>query len=182
MLLCRKLVCFYHLILAADCSTKYKTVLRLNLTCSILKLFTSTLDSQVFVASLSPWWIIWGVEGSPGRLQLHAELSCSCCRGAATRGYLGYHCLHVRCPKVLVHFNYPSIERGGYPEKKKKNMLASRLRFPIQLEVKTKELVRKMEFSPLNFCVAQNTGNLGESNKATTHRENIFMPPTAFQC
>lgn len=62
-----------------------------------LKLFTSTLDSQVFAASLSPWWISWAVEGSAGRPQLHAELSCSCCRGAATGEYLGYHCLHVRC-------------------------------------------------------------------------------------
>lgn len=119
MLFCRKLVCFYHLILAADCSTKHKTVLRLNLTHSILKLFTSTLDSQVFAASLSPWWISWGVEGSAGRLQLHAELSCSCCRGAARRGYLGYRCLHVRCflHPVLVHFNYPSIERVAVQKK-----------------------------------------------------------------
>lgn len=95
--LCRRVECFYHLILAADCSTKYKTALRLNPARSILKLFTSTLDSQVFPASLSPWWISWAVERSPGRPQLHAELSCLCCRAAATQGYLGYHCLHVMC-------------------------------------------------------------------------------------
>lgn len=82
---------------------------------------------------------------------------------------------------ILVHFfNCPSMERGGYPEKNTQQ--ASSLRFPIQLEVKTKEFVREMEFSPLNFCAAQNIGNLGESNKATTHGENIFMPPTAFKC
>lgn len=83
-------------------------------------------------------------------------------------------------PVLVRFFNYPSVERGGYPVKKP--VQASGLRFPTQLEVKTKELVREMEFSPLNFCVAQNIGNLGESNKATTHGENIFMPPTAFQC
>lgn len=84
---------------STDCSTKYKTVLGLSLAHSILKLFISTLDSQVFAASLSPWWISWAVEGS-GRAQLHAELSCLCCRGAATRGYLWYlcyRCLCVRC-------------------------------------------------------------------------------------
>lgn len=102
MPLCKRLVCFYHLILAAYCSPKYKTEPRLNSACSILKLFTSTLDSQVFAASLSPWWISWAVEGL-----LHAELSCSCCRGAATRGHLGYHCLHVRCSNT--QFWYTSL-------------------------------------------------------------------------
>lgn len=63
-----------------------------------------------------------------------------------------------------------------------KAVQAARLKFPIQLEVKAKELIREMEFSPLNLCVIQAIGNLGESNKATTHGENIFMPPTAFQC
>jgi len=38
-----------------------------------------------------------------------------------------------------------------------------------------------MEFSPLNPCVIQAIGNLGASNKATTHGENIFVPPTASQ-
>lgn len=102
MLLCRRLVCFYHLILAADCSTKYKTALGLNSACSILKLFTSTLDSQVFAASLSPWWISWAVEGSPGRPQLHAELSCPCCRGAAAQGYLGYH--HLTPSEMVISY------------------------------------------------------------------------------
>lgn len=130
---------------STDCSTKYKTALGFSLACSILKLFISTLDSQVFAASLSPWWISWAVEGSPGRTQLHAELSCLCCRGAATRGYLWCLCAGCSYTQFWCTSLITLLWTGVAIQKQ--NLLASRLRFPIQLEAKTKEL-EKWSFHP----------------------------------
>lgn len=102
-----------------------KTALKFNPACSILKLFTSTLDSQVFLASLSTLWISRAaVQGSPhtaaslAHCSLHAEFSCLHCRWVATWEHLGHYCVCVMCSytQFQIHFfNYPFMERGGYP-------------------------------------------------------------------